>query len=454
MQRTSPTRSTISTSNSRELHEAALRVLPGGTSRTVHQTKPHPIYAREGAGAVLTDVDGNRYLDFYNNATSLIHGHAHPAIVGAIEAQARRGTAFSLPVESQVHLAEILTHRLPTAEQVRFVNSGSEAVLMALKVARAVTGKSRIAKFEGLYHGSGDAVEVSLDPDPESWGSPDAPASVPYVDASPQELLATVVVLPFNDADATEAILRAHASELAAVIVDVLPMRLGFTAASSDWLEHLRRITRELGILLVSDEVVTFRLDFGGAQAMHGFEADLTVLGKAIGGGLPVGAVAGPRDMMRAFDGSDGRAAVPNAGTFNANPLTLAAGVAAVSALSAEEIRRINDLGELLLSRATDVFMRLGVDAHATGAGSLFALHMTDRRFEDYRGYWHACVADRGARQRQNGLYDALRERGILLSPGGVGATSTAMSTAEIDAFEAALLEAVADMQRNGLWST
>jgi glutamate-1-semialdehyde 2,1-aminomutase len=453
MQQSSPTRSPLRTTRSRQLHEAALQVLPGGTSRTVHQTQPHPIYASEGAGAVVTDVDGNRYLDFYNNATSLIHGHAHPAIVAAIEAQARRGTAFSLPVEGQIELAELLTDRIPSAEQVRFVNSGTEAVLLAVKVARAITGRDGIAKFEGLYHGSSDAVEVSLEPSPDAWGESLAPSSVAYVGPPTSALLDAVVVLPYNDLDATEAILRAHADRLAAVVVDVLPMRLGFIAADRDWIGHVRRLTRELGILLVSDEVVTFRLGIGGAQPVYGFEADLTTLGKTIGGGLPVGAIAGTRDAMRAFDGSRSRPAVPNAGTFNANPLTLAAGIAALTMLPGEEVERINALGHDLRGRAGRVFGRFGVAAHVTGTGSLFALHMTGERFTDYRGFWNARVADTSARTRQLSLYDALRERGVLFSVGGVGAISTAMSDREIDAFEEALIDSVEEMQREGLWS-
>lgn len=443
----------LSTAGSRQLHETALDLLPGGTSRAVHQTRPHPIYAREGNGCVLVDVDGNRYLDFYNNASSLIHGHAHPAIVAAIEEQARRGTAFSLAAESQIELARILSDRIASVEQVRFVNSGSEAILLAIKAARALTGKPKIAKFEGLYHGCGDAVEVSLEPDPETWGDPRAPASVGYTPATPPGLLESVVVLPFNDTEATESILTAHADDLAAVILDVLPLRIGAAPANPEWLAALRRLTRDLGILLISDEVVTFRLDAGGPQASYGFDADLTVLGKIIGGGLPVGAVAGPRWAMRPFDGSSGRPAVPNAGTFNANPLTMAAGVAALTALPGDEVERINDMGASLRQRADAAFEELGLAAHTRGSGSLFGIHMTDRRFEDYRGFWHASVEDRRAKARQLGLYDGLRERGILLTVGGIGAISTAMTGAEIDSFVASLVDTVTDMQRKGAWS-
>jgi glutamate-1-semialdehyde 2,1-aminomutase len=392
-------------------------------------------------------------LDFYNNASSLIHGHAHPGIVTAIEEQARRGTAFSLPVEGQIELAEVLCDRIASAEQVRFVNSGSEAILLAIKVARAITGRPKIAKFEGLYHGCADSVEVSLDPDPETWGSQQAPVSVPYARATPSGVLDSVIVLPFNDVGAAEAILGAHANQLAGVILDVLPLRLGATPAEPEWLAAIRRLTRDLGILLISDEVVTFRLDYGGPQASHGFEADLTVLGKTIGGGLPVGALAGPRDVMDAFNGSSERAAVPNAGTFNANPLTLAAGIAALAALPASEVQRINELGDSLRIRADSAFAGLRLAAHTTGIGSLFGIHMTDHRFQDYRQYWYACVADRGVKLRQRELYDGLRERGILLTAGGVGAVSTAMTGDEIDVFLAALLDTVGEMQREGRWA-
>lgn len=442
----------LQTAHSQLLHAAAVEVLPGGTSRTVHQARPHPIYAREGHGCVVTDVDGNRYLDFYNNATSLIHGHAHPAIVAAIERQARLGTAFSLPVAAQVTMAEILRDRIASAEQVRFVNSGSEAVLLATQAARALTGRPAIAKFEGLYHGSADAVEVSLDPDASSWGPPEGPASVAYTAATPKGTLDSVVVLPFNDPVAAASILRANADRVAAVVLDVMPMRVAFTMAEPDWLTGIRQLTRELGMLLVSDEVVTFRLAYGGAQAVYGYDADLTVLGKIIGGGLPVGALAGPRDVMRAFDGSTGRPAIPNAGTFNANPLTLAAGQAAMEALTPEAIDRINGMGEALRRGVDAVIEQAGVGAHTTGFGSLFGIQMTHRRFRDYRDYWHACVEDAPAKGRQQAFYDGLLQRGILLTTSGVGAISTVMTDPEIETFVGAVADTLHEMSARGLW--
>jgi glutamate-1-semialdehyde 2,1-aminomutase len=261
------------------------------------------------------------------------------------------------------------------------------------------------------------------------------------------------VVLPFNDVEATVAILRARAYELAAVVVDVLPMRLGFAAARPEWIAAVREVAREHGILLISDEVVSFRLHHGGAQALRGFEADLTVLGKIIGGGLPVGALAGSREAMRTFDGSAGRAAVPNAGTFNANPMTLAAGIAALTALTPGEIERINGIGDSIRQRAQGIFDDAGVGAHAIGAGSLFGLHMTARRFQDYRAFWYATVGDPGAKRRQRALYDGLRERGILLTTGGVGAVSTAMTGDDVDAFVGALAATIDAMERAGLWA-
>lgn len=204
--------------------------------------------------------------------------------------------------------------------------------------------------------------------------------------------------------------------------------------------------------MLISDEVVTFRIAPGGPQEVYEYDADLTVLGKVIGGGLPVGAIAGRRDVMAVFDGSRGRAAVPNAGTFNANPLTMAAGIAALSDLTPAAIARINELADRLRTGAEALFSDLDAAAHATGVGSLFGIHMTATRFSDYRQYRAALVDDPAARLRQRALYDGLRERGVLLSIGGVGATSTAMEPADIERFLGALADTVREMQRTGMW--
>ncbi len=428
---------------SHELHQEALKYLPGGTSRAVQDTKPHPLYARNGSGSVITDVDGNRRLDFYSNATSLIHGHAHPVITRAVIDRVSKGAVFSLASEEQIELARMIGERVASVEQVRFMNSGSEAVLLAMRVMRALTGRHKIARFEGAYHGNADWAEVSLTPDPSNWGSADAPASVAYTAGLPPGVLSDVVVLPFNDPARTDTLLERHQHELAGVLIDVIPAYFGLVPAQPGWLAHLREVTSRLGLLLVSDEVVSFRLGYGGAQADFGFAADLTIFGKIIGGGFPVGAVGGPSALMHVFDASKGRAIVPHAGTFNANPVTMTAGISSLSLLTREEFTRLNRLGAVLRERLTAAFEAAGVPAHVKGAGSLFRIHMTDARFADYRGYWHAVQGNAEVKKRQHDLYIGLLGRGVLLSPSGLGALSTPMTEREVDTFVDAVQDTI-----------
>ena len=261
------------------MYDRALASLPGGNTRTTVFMKPYPIYAARGEGCRVWDLDGNVYIDCINNFTSQIHGHAHPALIKAATAQLALGSAFGLPTESEVDLAELLASRLPSVDQVRFANSGTEAVMMALKAARAHTGRPKIAKCEGAYHGSYDYAEVSLDPTPEAWGR-NAPVSVAYAKGTPDNVLADVVTIPFNDAEAAVSLIREHGPELACVLVDPMPNRAGLAPADRAYLEALRKVTREVGALLIFDEVITFRLGYRGAQGIWDIDPDLTTLGK------------------------------------------------------------------------------------------------------------------------------------------------------------------------------
>lgn len=438
-----PTRTATST-RSLELHSKALQFLPGGTSRLVHEVRPHPTYVSHGNGCSVVDVDGNERIDFFGNASSMIHGYAHPRITDAVIERVRKGTAFALPSEVQITLAEMISSRIASVEQVRFTNSGSEAVLFAVKAVRAFTGRPKIAKFEGLYHGCYDWVEVSLDPGEDDMGPVDSPRSVAYARGLPADVLTDVIVLPFNDLERTEALLRRHRNELAGVLVDVMPNQIGLVPAVPGLLERLAVLTRELGILLVSDEVINFRLAYGGGQEHARFSADVTVLGKVIGGGLPVGAVGASAEIMSVFSGAKGRPAVPHAGTFNANPVTLAAGVESLTLLTRAELGRINALGQRIRDGLTELFTAKRVDAHVTGAGSLFRIHMTSTRFSDYRGWRRAVMANATAKQKQQLLYEGLLDRGILFSPSGMGAISTPMSEREVDVFVDAARDIVA----------
>jgi len=417
-----------SSSQSQALHTRAKRSLPGGNTRTTVYMSPYPVYAVRGEGCLVHDVDGNVLIDCINNFTALIHGHVHPTVTAAARKQLNLGTAFGMPTESEIVLAELLAERVPGIEQIRFTNSGTEAVMMALKAARAYTGRPKIAKVEGSYHGSYDYAEVSLDPSRENWGE-GSPVSVPYAQGTPQGVLDDVVVLPFNDCEATEALLREHGKSLAGVLVDLLPNRVGLIPASERYVQVLRRVTRELGIVLIVDEVITLRLGLGGAQALFNVEPDLTTVGKIIGGGFPIGGVGGRADIMAVFDPTSGRPAVPHGGTFSANPMSMAAGAAAIELLDAEAIARLNENGALLRERLNQAFDDCGVEGQATGLGSLIKLHLKKGPITNYRD---AAPTASQARAMNRFNREMLNLR-VLMANYGLIALSTPMWSDDIE---------------------
>lgn len=417
-----------SSDNSDALYERALKVLPGGNSRTTVFELPHPPYAARGEGCRLYDVDGREYLDFVNNYTSLIHGHAQPDVIAAVRDQLERGSAFPFPTESEIRLAEMLCERVPGFDLVRYVNSGSEAVMTAIKAARAFTDRPRIAKCEGSYHGSYDFAEVSLDSTPETWGNAE-PKSVAYARGTPRSVLDNVVVIPFNKPDEAEAILRANADSLAAVLIDPMPNRGGLIPATPEFLAMLRRVTEENGILLLFDEVITFRLGYAGAQGRFGVTPDLTTLAKIIGGGFPVGAVAGRADVMAVFDPRNGKADLPHSGTFNANPVTMVAGEATLRLLTPAEFDRLEALGERARAGLTEAFRDAGVEGQVTGLGSLLRIHMTSAPLVDYRSALMTAAQKAALAQ----VLRSMREDGVFLNDRGVVALSTPMTETEVD---------------------
>src|SRR5262249_52094141 len=280
-------------SASARLFARARQVIPGGTSKANMYVRPHPCYVAYGAGCRVTDVDGVERIDAINNFTALIHGHGFPPIVDAVTRQVARGTAFAASTPEEVALAELLVDRVPALERIRFGNSGTEAVMMAIKAARAYTGRDRIAKFEGAYHGYYDDVQVSFNSGPANWGPDDAPASVPSSGGIPKHRVLETLVLPWNDREATERLIDRHGSELAAVLVDPLSNRMGFIPAAEGFLTFLRQLTRARGILLIFDEVISFRVGYTGASGRYGREPGLGAFGKVIGGRLPIGPTGG-----------------------------------------------------------------------------------------------------------------------------------------------------------------
>jgi glutamate-1-semialdehyde 2,1-aminomutase len=432
-------------SRSKALYDRAVASLPGGNSRTTVFMSPYPIYAARGEGCRVWDVDGNVFIDCINNFTSLIHGHAHPRLVEAATRQIALGTAFGLPTESEIDLAELLASRLPAVDQLRFANSGTEAVMMALKAARAFTGRPKIAKCEGAYHGAYDYAEVSLDPTPDAWGR-NAPVSVAYAKGTPENVLADVVTIPFNDPEAAVSLIREHGAELAGVLVDPMPNRAGLVPADRAYLEALRAVTRETGALLIFDEVITFRLGYHGAQGLWGIDPDLTTLGKIMGGGFPVGAIGGRAEVMAVFDPRHGKPALPHGGTFSANPVTMRAGLAAMELLDEAAFKRLDALGDAVRDGINTAFRKHGVPGRAVGLGSLLKIHFSEREIRDYRS---AYITAQEAR-RQAVFNRGLLDRGILAAGYGLMALSTPMTSAETDAIVAAVDASLAEVAAAG----
>ncbi len=418
---------------SRQLYEEALRVMPGGNSRTTIFFDPYPFYVARGEGSRVWDVDGVERLDFNGNYTSLILGHAPAPVISAIQKTAALGASFPGPTEHEVRLAELLCRRIPSLQRVRFANSGTEATMNAVRAARAFTGRPKIAKFEGAYHGTHDWVMVSVTPDLARAGSRKRPRLVAGSAGIPPAVLKHVVVLPWNDLEACEKILTREGKNLAALLVDPLLGIGGIIPPADGFLQDLRALTEREGILLIFDEVISFRVAPGGAQERFGVRPDLTTLGKIIGGGLPIGAFGGRADIMAVFDPRGGHARLSHGGTFNANPITMAAGAATLAELTPEAYRRLDALGDRLRAAVTDLLKRLGRPGQVTGVGSLFCLHWTEAKLTDYRS---SRPMDPQAPLR---VFMGLLTEGILLTQRGLGCCSLAMSDHDVDQFVHAL---------------
>lgn len=416
-------------SRSEEAFARALSVFPDGTSRVTIERDPIPKYMERGEGAYLFDVDGNRYLDLNGNFTSLIHGHAFKPVVDAVHLQLASGSCFANPTQVEIELASILCERIPNVDRVRFVNTGTEAVMFAIKAARAFTGKAGIAKFEGAYHGAYDWAEVSQSATPENWGPADDPVSVPFYKGMPQSVLQETLVLRFNDTDLLEKNLTAHAHRIAAVVIDPMPSQAGLIAPKPDFLDSLHRLCHHYGVLIIADEVLNLRQGYRGASARYKLKPDLLTMGKIIGGGLPIGAIGGREEVMDVFSAKSGRPLLPQAGTFSANPLSIVAGIAAMRALDEAAFARLDTLGDRLRANLTDIIAQQDAPFAVTGAGSLFLIHPTQRIPRDFR--------DMATSALQNGVRRTLSRffsrHGAILPNGAAACLSTPMGETEVD---------------------
>lgn len=416
-------------SRSARLYQRALAVMPGGCSRNTVLRKPHPLYAASGDGCYITDIEGVRRIDFANNMASLIHGHAHPTIVDAVAKQLQLGTGYTMATEAEIRYAEHMCSRAPVFEKIRFVNSGTEAIMSAVKASRAFTGRAKIAKVEGAYHGQYDYAEVSQNPGPSNWGEISRPSSVPVAHGTPASALDDVVIIPFNDPDRAIAILEQHARDLACVLIDLAPHRVGLIPAQADFVHKLRQWTRSNNVLLVCDEVITFRCNFGGAQASYDIEPDLTAMGKMIGGGFPVGALAGSDAVMDVMNPLADKVLFPHSGTFSANPVTMTAGRIAMELFDPPAIDRMNDLGEQARVAITEAILAADVPACVTGTGSMFRIHMKPNPPGNYRESYDMA----GEEALRKDFLDFALANGILLVGTCTGMLSTRMTRKEID---------------------
>jgi glutamate-1-semialdehyde 2,1-aminomutase len=408
---------------SAKAYERASRNLPSGCTRTVLYWPPFPLCLTTGRGTRLWDIDGNKRIDFNFNNTTLILGHNHPKVVAATEDQLGKGTVLGAPTEVEPRLAEELVKRLDGAEMVRFTPSGTEANMQAIRLARSYTKRDKIAKFEGAYHGSWDALDISVTPLLCKAGPREAPFSVRQHEGIPDGVLKNTLVLPFNDAEATESLVKEHRDELAAVIVE--PMQRDIPPVPG-FLETLRDVTERYGVLLIFDEVISFRLSPGGAQKLYGVIPDITTMGKIIGGGFPVGAYASSEELMTPL--TIPKAEFPDykapklgfSGTFNAHPVSMAAGLAVMQEMRPSVYRRMGLIGERMRRGLARILDEAGVDSFVGGVGSFFHIIWTVEEVVDYR------TAATGNRALSRYFSLAMLNKGIyLLGHPNVSAVTT-----------------------------
>lgn len=385
--------------------ERARAVMPGGVSSPVRAfggVGGEPFVVESGEGARIRDVDGNEYIDFVLSWGPLILGHAPPVVLDALRSTMERGTSFGIPTELEVQLAELIVERMPHIEMLRFVSSGTEATMSAVRLARAFTRRSAILKFEGCYHGHADSFLVRAGSGVATLGLPNSPGV-------PATLAALTLTAPYNDIAGTRAIAEAHASDVAAIIVEPVVGNAGFIAPDPAFLPALRELADELGALLIFDEVMTgFRVAPGGARERFGVTSDLTTLGKVIGGGLPVAAYGGRRELMELVAPSG---PVYQAGTLSGNPLAMAAGLATLRALTPELHGRIAQRTTRLVQGLREAAGRAGVPFTADSAGTMWGYFFSAEPVRDFSG---AKASDAALFRR---FFHAALERGVYLAP-------------------------------------
>ena len=400
-----PNRVSMNTANSQKLFARAKNVLVGGVNSPVRSFAAvggSPLFISRAKGAYVHDADGNRFIDYVASWGPLILGHSHPAVVRAVGEALPRGTSFGAPCETETRLAELIARSFPSIEKVRMTNSGTEATMSAVRLARARTGRSYVVKFEGCYHGHSDFLLVKSGSGATTFGSPSS-AGVP------RSLVGKTLLARYNDIGSVKALFDSYPEKIACVILEPVAGNMGVVLPKKNFLARLRSLCDRHGSLLVFDEVITgFRLGRGGAQERFGVRPDITCLGKIIGGGLPVGAYGAGKDVM-AMVSPEGP--MYQAGTLSGNPLAAAAGLATVGRLNAGTYERLESAAELLASETERIIADLGVPARVNRAGSMFTVFFTKKKVRDYAG---ALGCDTRAHAR---FFRKLLENGVMFPP-------------------------------------
>ena len=424
----------MNNAKSLEAWDKSQHFIPGGVNspvRNFSKVGGNPRFIRRGAGSKVYDIDGNRYIDYVASWGPLILGHADSRVIEAIKGTMVNGTSFGAPTTQETELAEIIVNAVPSIEKVRMVSSGTEATMSAIRLARGYTGRDKVIKIEGCYHGHVDSLLAEA-------GSGVATFGLPECEGIPSDFTRHTLVVPFNDVDAVRRTIEAHPNQIACLILEPIMGNMGIIPPRDGYLNELREITSEHGVVLIFDEVITgFRVAYGGAQSLYGVTPDMTCLGKIIGGGMPVGAYGGKEEIMRhiAPEGD-----VYQAGTLSGNPLAMSAGIAALNALAEPGVyEQLENRASQLADGLQDATNRHSIDAFHSRVGSMLMLFFTDAEVGDAQG---ARTSDT---ERYSRYFGELLERGVYVAPSQfeAGFVSLAHSESDVDATVRAANEAL-----------